>query len=269
MIDRPLADHAIVITGASSGIGAAVAMQLAAQGAWLVLTARRAHELDEVAQQCIALGGRAVLLAGDVTDAAHCQHVVEKSIAAYGKLDVLINNAGLGGHFAVQEAADLAVYERIMRVNYLGSVFCTHFALPHLIASRGRLVAISSLAGKTGVPMRAAYAASKHAMHGFFDSLRIELAATGVTVTMVCPGYVQTSFRVQALGPDGAPRGTSHVREGEVMTVDECADLTVRAIVARRRELVMTLRGKLGSLVKPLLPTVIDAVAARAVRDGK
>ncbi len=267
MRDRPLADHAIIVTGASSGIGAALAEALARQGAWLMLTARREHELDVVAQHCIALGGRAILLAGDVTDPVHCEHVVQKTLAAYGKLDALINNAGVGGHFAVRDASDLTVFARIMEVNYLGSVYCTHFALPHLVKSRGRLVVMSSLAGRTGVPKRAAYAASKHALHGYFDSLRIELLGTGVSVTSICPGFVHTSLREQALGAGGEPRGASSMPEDEAMPVEECAEQSVRAIAARRRELIMTWRGKVGRFIQPVAPGVVDAMARRAVRE--
>ncbi len=269
MLDRPLADHAILITGASSGIGAALALQCAAQGAWLVLTARREHELDLVAQQCIAHGGRAVYVAGDITDPVHAHHVVERGQQAYGKLDIVVCNAGIGGHFRVDAVTDLSVYERIMRVNYLGAVYVTHHALPHLRASRGRLVSMSSLAGKTGVPMRAAYAASKHAMQGFFDSLRIELAGSGVSVTSLCPGFVQTPIREHALDADGTPRGVSHIREQTAMSVDECAEACVRAIVARRRELIFTVRGRVGAVLRPLVPGVIDRVAAAAVREGR
>ena len=269
MLDRPLADHAILITGASSGIGAELAVQLAAHGAWLVLTARRDHELDVVAQRCIALGGRAVYVVGDITDPVHAEHVVQRGLQAYGKLDIIICNAGLGGHFPVGAVTDLTVYERIMRVNYLGAVYVTHHALPHLRASRGRIVSVSSLAGKTGVPMRAAYAASKHAMQGFFDSLRIELADSGVTVTSICPGFVQTPIREHALGADGAPRGTSHIREQTAMTVEECATASIAAIVDRKRELVMTTRGRVGAMLRPLFPGLIDRVVAKAVQEGR
>jgi short-subunit dehydrogenase len=269
MLERPLADHAILITGASSGIGAELARQLAAQGAWLVLTARRDHELDVVAQECIAAGGRAVYVVGDITDPHHAEHVVQRGVAAYGTLQVVINNAGVGGHFTVDAVTDLTVYDRIMRVNYLGAVYTTHFALPHLVASRGRLVSMSSLAGKTGVPCRAAYAASKHAMQGFFDSLRIELQGTGVSVTSVCPGFVQTPIRAAALGADGAPRGVSHIREQHAMSVEECAEDAIRAIVARKRELIMTTRGRMGAVLRPVLPALIDRIAANALRAGR
>jgi len=163
----------------------------------------------------------------------------------------------------------LSIFEKIMRVNYLGSLYCTHYALPHLKASRGQIVAVSSLTGKTGVPIRSGYAASKHAVVGFFDSLRIELASSGVDVTIVYPGFVATETRVRAFGPDGKPLGNSPVREKEVMTVEECVDLMLPAIQKRKRELVMTLRGKVGQYVKLFAPGLVDAIARKAIEAGK
>jgi short-subunit dehydrogenase len=262
---KPFADHAVVITGASSGIGAELARQLAAQGAWLALGARRAHELDLVAQECIARGGRALVVPMDVTDAAQCAQLIARTREGYGKVDVLINNAGLRAHFAFGDARDLGVFDRVMRVSYLGSVNCTHAALPALRESRGRIVGMSSLAGKTGVPLRTAYAASKHAMHGFFDSLRIELDGTGVSVTLICPGFVGTGPGVYALGPDGAPLAAETLVRGDAMPVDECARRSIRAVWRRQRELVMTPYARLAALVRVVAPGVVDRAAARTM----
>ena len=264
----PFADQTVVITGASAGIGAELARQLADQGAWLALAARRAHELDLVAQECIARGGRALVVPMDVADPAQCDHLIARTVEAYGKVDMLVNNAGVGAHFRFEESTDLGVYERVMRVNYLGSVYATHSALAALKQSRGRIVAISSLAGKTGVPNRTAYAASKHAMVGFFESLRIELDGSGVTVTIICPGFVQTDIRKNAFGADGKPLGESHLRESDVMLVDECVRQTVEAMAHRRRDLVMTPHWTLTGIAKVVAPGVVDGMAARAIRRG-
>ena len=266
---RPLADHAAIITGASDGIGAECARQLARQGAWLALAARREHELDVVAQECIANGGRAIVVRTDVTNPDDCRHLVERTVDAYGKVDVLVNNAGVGAHFPFGETADLGVFERVMRVNYLGSVYCTHHALPRLRETRGRIVVMSSLAGKTGVPSRSAYAASKFAMQGFFESLRIELDGTGVTVTMVNPGFVKSNIRTFALGADGAPLKASHLDEAQVMPVEECVRLAVRAIERRDRDVVMRKHWRLISLLKILAPSFVDRMAARTVQRGR
>lgn len=262
-MSKPLADHVVVITGASEGIGAELARQIADQGAWLALGARRAHELDLVAQDCIARGGRAIVVPTDVTEPEQCAHLAHRAIEAYGKIDVLINNAGVGAHFKFADATDLSVFERVMRVNYLGSVYATHAALPALVKSRGRIVAISSLAGKTGVPYRSAYSASKFAMHGFFEALRIELESTGITVTIACPGFVHTEIRKHALGSDGAPLGAGPRVDHDAMALDECARQIVHAIDRRQRELVMTTRAKLGVVMKAVAPGVIDKLAAR------
>jgi short-subunit dehydrogenase len=265
-VTRPFADRAVVITGASDGIGAEIARQLAGQGAWLALGARRAHELDLVAQECIAAGGRAIVVKADVTDPAQCRNLVAHALQSYGKVDVLVNNAGVGAHFAFNEATDLAVYDRVMRVNFLGSVYCTHAALAALRSSRGLIVAISSLAGKTGVPFRSAYAASKHAMQGFFDSLRVELDGTGIDVTVVSPGFVATRIRAHALGADGRVLGESPLDERDMMPLDECARLIVEAMERRKREVVMTARGRLGLILKSVAPRMVDRITADVMK---
>lgn len=134
--------------------------------------------------------------------------------------------------------------------------------------TRGRLAAVSSLAGKNGIPTRSGYAATKHAMAGFFDSLRIELAETGVSVTLIYPGFVTSEIRARAAGADGQPLGHSPLREGEVMTTEECARIMVRAIAKRKREEVMTARGKLGLWVKLIAPGLVDRLARQAIEQG-
>lgn len=262
-------DHAVVLTGASRGIGREMALQLADQGARLALAARDATALEEVAAECGRRGARAVAVATDVGEEAQCAALVARTVEAYGRVDALINNAGISMWARFDELRDLSVCERIMRVNYLGSVYCTWHALPHLKAARGRIVGVSSLTGKTGVPTRSAYAASKHAMAGFFDTLRIELAGSGVTVTMVYPDFVATETRQRAFGPDGKPLGVSPVREAELMTAETCARRILRAAGRRRRELVMTRRGKAGMWLKLLAPGLVDSIARRAIARGR
>jgi short-subunit dehydrogenase len=154
-------------------------------------------------------------------------------------------------------------------VNYMGAVYCTHHALPYLRESRGRLVAVASIAGRVGVPTRTGYSASKHAMTGFFDSLRIELADSAVTVTMIYPGFVATGIRENATGPDGKAIMVSPVKEGEVMSVEDCARRIVKAIERREREVVMTARGKMGLWLKLLAPSLVDRIARRAIERGR
>lgn len=262
-------DNAVILTGASRGIGREMAFQLADQGAWLALSARDAGALEEAAEECRRRGGRAVAIPADVGEEAQCAALVARAVEEFGRIDTLINNAGIGMWARFDEVRDLSIFERIMRVNYLGSVYCTWHALPHLKRTRGRIVGVSSLTGKTGVPTRSAYAASKHAMAGLFDSLRIELAGTGVTVTMAYPSFVATGIRERNLGADGKPLGASPVRESEVMTVETCARLILEAAARRRRELVMTGRGKFGMWLKVVAPGLVDRIARRAIEAGR
>ncbi len=174
------------------------------------------------------------------------ERAVERTVEAFGGLDTLLLNAGQDMGVRLDELQDASVLERIMRVNYLGPAWLTRFALPHLKASRGRIVVVSSLAGLTGVPTRTGYAASKHALHGFFDSLRIELAGSGVSVTLVCPDFVKSEIHRRALGADGKPVGKSPLREERIMTAADCAALILGRRAARRRMALLSLRGRLG-----------------------
>ncbi len=263
-----LRDKSVIVTGASSGIGRELAVALARRGARLALAARSAEALAEVTSECEATGGRAVAIPTDVGDEAACRRLVDETVAAFGGVDMLVNNAGISMWGRFDELEDLSVVERLMRVNYLGAVYCTRYALPHLKASKGLLVAVSSLTGKFGVPTRSAYAASKHAMQGFFDSLRIELLETGVDVLVVSPGFVATPIRANAFGNDGKPRGESPRDESKnTMPVDECVRQIVASIDRRDRELVMTPRGRLGLWIKLIAPGLVDRMALKALRE--
>ncbi|MCH7939403.1 MAG: SDR family oxidoreductase [Candidatus Marinimicrobia bacterium] len=254
-------DQVTIITGASSGIGAELARQLAAGGARLALAARRAELLEEVAADCRQLGGQAVAVPTDITLPEQCAALVQRTVDSYGAIDMLINNAGISMHALFTDIEDLTIFERIMRVNYLGAVACTHYALPHLLKARGRIVVVSSLTGKAGVPTRTGYAASKHALHGFFDSLRVELAGSGVSVTIACPSFVDTGIRRYQAGAGDSRRNIRSKR----MPVERCARIILRAAQRRRREVVMTALGKVGRLVRPFLPGLIDWVARKKV----
>jgi short-subunit dehydrogenase len=260
-----------VITGASSGIGEALAQSYASRGHNVVLAARAKDAIDRVAAECERAGGKALAVPTDVTEPEACRALVDRAVERFGGIDVLVNNAGQSMWARFDEVTDLSLFDRIMRVNYLGSVYCTHFALPHVKRARGLLVAVSSLTGKTGVPTRTGYAASKHAMQGFFDSLRIELLGTGVDVLVVSPGFVRTGIRERVLGPDGNPTGRSPRDEegGATMSIEQCTRLMVRAIDRRDRELVMTGAAKVGMWVKLVAPALVDRMALRAVTKKK
>jgi short-subunit dehydrogenase len=258
----------IVVTGASSGIGKALCLALAVQRPRLVLAARDAAALEAVAAECAAKGATTLVAATDVASAEGCRALVTSTLERFGALDVLVNNAGIGMIARFDEVEDLALYEQLMRVNYLSCVYLTHAALPHLKRSRGQIVTVASVAGLTGVPLRTGYAASKHAVFGFFDSLRIELQQTGVSITMVAPDYVLSEIHRRATGPDGQPLGKSPLQESKIMTAEECAALMVRAMERRQRLLITSLRGRVGRFVRLFAPGLIDGVARRAVERG-
>ena len=262
-------DKVVAITGASKGIGAELARQLAAKGARLVLAARSEKELEEVAADCRKAGATVVTVKADVTSERDCQAIVSGGVVAFGRLDVLVNNAGATMWARFEDIDDMSILKRIMDVNYMGAVYCTKHALPHLRDTKGLIVGISCLAGRTGVPTRTGYSAAKHAMVGFFDSLRIELDGTGVGVTMIYPGFVATGIRENATGPDGKPMLVSPVKEGEVMSVEDCARRIVGAMERREREVVMTARGKIGLFLKLFAPSLIDRMAKRAIETGR
>ena len=262
-------DNVVIITGASTGIGEELACRLAQQGAKLVLTARRMDELNRVAERVRKLAAQVIVVSADVAKNEECRKVIDAAVAEFGRIDTLVCNAGMTMWAKFQDIEDVSILERIMQVNYMGAVYCTHHALPHLLKSRGRIVGVASLTGLVGVPTRSGYAASKHAMRGFFDSLRIELAESGVTVTMIYPGFVATGIRENATGSDGKPAKIDPVNKDDVMSVEECAGIVLRAIENRQREEIMTLKGKLGQWVKLIAPGFIDGLAKKAVEGNQ
>ncbi|MEJ2212098.1 MAG: SDR family oxidoreductase [Anaerolineae bacterium] len=260
MADESLREKVVIVTGASSGIGREVARQLADRGAWLVLAARSREGLEETAEGCWQRGGRAVVVPTDVSVEAQCRALVERAAAEYGRIDALVNDAGISQIARFDELDDLEMLERILRVNYLGSVYCTFYALPYLKESQGRIVGVSSLSGKVGTPGLSAYSASKHAMAGFFDALRTELADQGVSVTMIYPSLVDTA-RIEARGE---PPGSGMLPGA--MPVETCARLIVKAMARRKREVVMTWAGKLALWLRLIAPGLMDAMVRRAVQ---
>lgn len=264
---RKIAGQRIILTGASEGIGRALALALAARRARLVIAARDASRLESLARECRAVGGEAFAVPTDVANAQDCEWLVGEAMKSLGGIDVVIHNAGITMWSRFDAVADLEIFERLLEVNYLAPVRLTALTLPHLKESKGLIVAVASLAGLTGVPERSGYAASKHAMIGFFDSLRIELAGTGVDVSVVAPDFVVTEIHKRAIGPDGQPLGESPMVQKKIMTADECARGIVRAIEKRQRMLLMSTRGKLGWLLKFLAPRLLDRIAAKAIRD--
>jgi short-subunit dehydrogenase len=260
----------IIITGASDGIGAEMARQLARRhgaGVALVLAARNRAALELVAADCSAAGAQVLVAPTDVSEQAQCLALVAASMARFGRIDALVNNAGRSAHALLEEVADLGWYEELMKINLWGSVWCTHAALPHLKQSRGSIVAVSSLAGLVGVPGRTAYSATKFAMGGFFEALRAEVKAAGVSVTVAYPGVVATRIRHRGFNAAGGALGSSSLKEDKAMPVEECAALIVAGMERRRREVVMSAKGKLGRWLKLIAPGVVERIALAALKD--
>jgi len=266
---RSFAGERVVLTGASVGIGRALALALAAERARLVLAARDEARLAEVAAACRALGAEAEVVPTDVSSRAACFALVERAVALLGGLDLLLSNAGQTMWTRLEDLKDLSVLEQQMTVNYFGCVWPAVAALPHLRGSRGQIAVMASVAGLTGVPTRTGYAASKHALFGFFDSLRIELAPAGVTVTLIAPDFVRSEIHSRALGADGRPLGTSPIVERAIMSAERCAELTLSAIARRERLAILSWRGRVGRYLRLFAPGFIDGVARRAIERGR
>ena len=260
----------IIITGSSDGIGAEMARQLARReraNVALVLAARNAGMLEHVAAECRAAGAQTLVLPTDVSVQAQCEALIAATVAQFGRIDILVNNAGRSAHALLEEVTDLSWYEQLMRINLWGSVWCTHAALPHLKQSRGSVVAVSSLAGLVGVPGRTAYSATKFAMGGFFEALRAELKRSGVSVTLAYPGVVATQIRHHGFNAAGGMLGHSSLKEDKAMPVEECARLIIDGMLARRREVVMSAKGKLGRWLKLIAPGLVENMALAALKE--
>jgi short-subunit dehydrogenase len=270
MSDRTFHDNVVIITGASSGIGAEMALQLADQGAKLSLAARNSEKLEQVAEQCHKRGGEAITVQTNVAESAQCEALIKQTVEAYGRIDTLVNNAGINMLGRFDEVQDLAIFERIMQVNFFGSLYCTYYALPHLKQTEGRVVFINSAAGKGGIPERSAYAPSKHALTGFADTLRIELAGTGVTITSVYPGFVATGMHERNIGPDGKPFGKNHrVDYNTATTTEDAVRRIIKAMTKRKRDDLMIFRLKVGQWLRLIAPTLTDNIARRAIESGR
>lgn len=255
----------IWITGASSGIGEALAHALAAEGACLVLSARNERELNRVAAECMSLGAAAAKVQPlDLSDTHALAPIARRIENELGHIDILINNGGVSQRSRALNTG-IEVDERLMRVNYLGTVALTKAVLPGMLKHQlGHIVTVTSLTGKFGSPLRSSYAASKHALHGFFDSLRAELADTPVRITLICPGFVRTNISINALTGDGAPQGAMDEATAKGMRPEVLARKILRAIRNQREELWVGGREVLGVHIKRFFPRLFSRLIAKA-----
>jgi len=249
-------DKVVVITGASSGIGRALALEFASKGSKLVLGARRTEKLKEIEKELP--GSEIETVQTDVSREEDCKNLIEKAISRFGRVDVLINNAGISMR-ALFEDVDLEVLRKLMDVNFWGAVYCTRYALSHLLKTRGSLVGVISVAGHVGLPGRTGYSASKFALRGFLDTLRIENLKKGLHVLVVAPGFTASGIRKVALTADGSEQGESPRNEGKMMTAEECASHIYKAVIKRKRQLVLTFtEGKLTVFLGKFMPKLLD-----------
>ncbi|MDR0969484.1 MAG: SDR family oxidoreductase [Lentimicrobiaceae bacterium] len=250
-------DKVVVITGASSGIGEALAVEAAKQGAMVVMGARNVEKLQVLAEQIRTKGGQVTFVEMDVTQEEDCKRLIESAVTAFGRIDVLINNAGISMR-ALFEELDLSVLKKLMDTNFWGTVYCTKYAFPYILQSKGSIVGVSSIAGFKGLPGRTGYSASKFAMHGFLESLRTENLKKGIHVMIACPGFTASNIRNTALVADGTQQGETPRDEDKMMSASAVAIHILKAIDKRKRTLVLTLQGKTTVLASKIIPGIAE-----------
>ena len=247
----------VVITGASSGIGSALAREFAKLGANVVMGARSEEGLRAEVAAIETGGGNAAYAVTDVTKETDCKQLIELAIDRFGGIDVLVCNAGISMR-ALFDDVDLGVLRRLMEVNFWGTVHCTKYALPWLQRTRGSLVGVSSVAGIHGLPGRTGYSASKFAMTGFLETVRIENLKKGLHVMIACPGFTASNIRSAALTADGSQQSESPRNEEKMMTAEEAAHRIVCGIARRRRTLLMEFNGRATTCIKKYWPSFLD-----------
>ncbi|MBV8388996.1 MAG: SDR family oxidoreductase [Mucilaginibacter sp.] len=253
-----LNDKVVIITGASSGIGKALAIEFASRGANLILAARQYVALCELTESLInKCHIQAVAVQCDVSNEEDCNHLIKQAVLTFNRVDVLVNNAGISMR-ALFKDVDLKVLKTLMDVNFWGTVYCTKYALPHIQKTQGSIVGVSSIAGYKGLPGRTGYSASKFAMNGFLDALRIENLKTGVHILTACPGFTASNIRNTALAKDGSQQGESTLEEDKMMTAEEVAKIITDGVENRARTLIMTRQGKLTVTLSKFFPAWLD-----------
>ncbi|MGD9977996.1 MAG: SDR family oxidoreductase [Bacteroidales bacterium] len=254
-----LSNKVVVITGASSGIGKACAVEFAKKGAIIVLAARSDSELKKIENEIKLQNGNAFSVRTDVKKEDDCKKLIEKTVEKYGKIDVLINNAGISMRANFNDL-DLKVVKELMDTNFYGTIYCTKFALPYLLRQKGIVIGISSISGLTPLPGRTGYSASKHALDGFFNTLRIENMKEGLGVLVVHPGFTSSNIRKKALNKNGISQMESPRNEDKMMSAEEVARIIAKATLHKKRELILTKQGKLLVLLYRFLPRITERI---------
>lgn len=254
-----------IITGASSGIGKACAIELAREGYNIAIAARNLDKLYETKAECENFGVKAIAIKCDVSVEVDCKNLIDEAFLAFKRIDILVNNAGISMR-AVFADLDLDILKKSMDINFWGMVFCTKYAIKHLIKTNGSVVGVSSIAGFRGLPARTGYSASKFAMNGFLEALRTENMNTGLHVLTLCPGYTESNIRNTALTADGSQQGESPLNEGKLMTAQEVALHMIKAIKKRKKVLILTPMGKATVLLNKLFNSFMDKMTYNFVK---
>ncbi|HLG35702.1 MAG TPA: SDR family oxidoreductase [Bacteroidia bacterium] len=247
----------VIVTGASSGIGKACAIAFANAGADVVLASRNIDELKNIAQQISSLGVKAISISTDVSKESDCKNLIDETIKNFGRIDILINCAGISMRALLLDV-QLDVLRKVMEINFWGTVYSTKFALPYLLQSKGSVVGVSSIAGKTGLPGRTGYSSSKFAMEGFLQTVRIENLRKGLHVLVACPGFTASNIRNVALNASGEKQVESPRDENKMMQPEVVAEKILQAVIKRKRDLVLTSEGKLAVLLSKFFPSLLD-----------
>ena len=262
-LQYPFSGKSVIITGASRGIGKELALQLSDQGAYLTLAARDAVLLDQTADLCGKKGGRSITVTTDVSIERQCQVLISRAYEEYGRIDMLINNVGVVDKAAFEDLSSFTQGETVMNVNFWGSVYCTHYALPFLKLTNGRIVVLNSGAGKFPTPTSIFYGASKHALDGFFDTLRYELKTSGVTITSIYPNWIATGISTRPAGSEGKYTSKVNPHENGAMCPDQCANIIITSAEKRKAMVFLSFDTKVGYLLKPFFPKTIDKVSGK------
>ena len=250
-------DKVVIVTGASSGIGEAIAREFSLNGSKVVLAARSEKKLSDIVKEIKADNCDAIFVKTDVSNEDDCKNLIEKTVEKYGTIDILINNAGVSMRASFLDV-DLKVLHRLMDVNFLGTVYCTKYALPYLIDRKGSLVGVSSVAGFHGLPGRTGYSASKFAMHGFLETIRIENLKKGLHVMIIAPGFTSTEIRKHALTANGQEQGESPKDEIKLMTPEYVAGWVLKGIRKKKRNKLLTWDGRITALFQRIVPELVD-----------